>query len=79
MAIIDLSGDWHTLTIQQVGAQVTAIATVPNPHFTRGDGLLVRDTLQMTFTGGTYVEAYTGKVSSDRRSISWSNGNTWSR
>jgi hypothetical protein len=63
MATIDLDGDWGTLTIQQNGTQVTAIATVANPHFKRGDGVLVGDVLQMTSTGGQYVQAYTGKVS----------------
>ena len=76
---IDLNGDWGTLTIQQTGTQVVAIATVANQHFTRGDGVLVGDVLQMTFTGGQYVQAYTGKVSSDSRAIAWSNGTTWRR
>jgi hypothetical protein len=80
MATIDISGDWGTLTIQQNGTQVTAIATVANPHFKRGDGVLVEDdVLQMTFTGGQYVQAYTGKVSANGREIAWSNGTTWRR
>jgi len=33
MATIDRNGDWGTLTIQQNGTQVTAIATVANPDF----------------------------------------------
>jgi hypothetical protein len=77
MATLDLSGDWHTLTIQQVGDQVTAIATVPNPHFTRGQGTLVGYTLTMTFIGGAFVQTHTGKVSPDGRAISWSNGTVW--
>lgn len=79
MATIDISGDWGTLTIQQNGTQVTVIATVANPDFTRGDGVLVGNVLQMTFTGGQYVQAYTGRVSSNGREIEWSNGTTWRR
>jgi hypothetical protein len=41
--------------------------------------VLVGDVLSMTFTGGQHVQAYTGKVSSDGRSIAWSNGTTWKR
>lgn len=76
---IDLNGDWGTLTIQQTGSQVIAIATVVNPHFRRGDGILVGDVLSMTFTGGQHVQAVTGKVSADGRVIVWSNGTTWRR
>jgi hypothetical protein len=79
MATIDISGDWGTLRIQQNGTQVTAIATVANPHFKQGDGVLVEDVLQMTFTGGQYVQASTGKVSSNGREIKWSNGTIWRR
>jgi len=79
MATIDLNGDWGTLTIQQNGSQVTAIATVANPHFKRGDGVLVEDVLQMTFTGGQYVQAYTGEVTPNGREIAWSNGTIWRR
>ncbi len=65
MATIDLNGDWGTLTIQQNGTQVTAIATVANPHFKRGDGVLVEDVLQMTFTGGRELLAGYGTVAHD--------------
>lgn len=76
---INIAGDWGSLTIQQTGTQIIVHATVVNPHFKRGDGLLVGDVLTMTFTGGQYVQAYTAKVSADGRSISWSNGTTWKR
>ena len=79
MAVTNIAGDWGTLTIQQNGAQVIVTATVANPHFKRGDGLLVGEDLSMTFTGGTYVQAYTAKVRSDGREITWSNGTVWRR
>jgi hypothetical protein len=74
---VDLTGDWNTLTIQQVGNEVTATATVPNPHFTVGRGTLAGDVLTMTFTGGAVVQTHTGKVAPNGLAIYWSNNTVW--
>jgi len=79
MAAVDLSGDWHTLTIRQVGNEVMVTATVPNPHFKHGQGTLIGNTLTMTFSGGAVEQTHTGIVSSDGRQISWSNGTVWTK
>lgn len=74
---INLTGNWGTLNILHSGNQVTATATVPNPHFQVGNGVLTGLSLPMTFTGGQHVQTHQGTVSSDGTSISWSNGTVW--
>lgn len=86
MTTHNLTGHWGNAFVEQNGNQVTAMpdysqippAQVP---FTLGTGILVGNSLTMTFSGGglSHPVQFVGTVSSDGRSISWSNGTVWNK